>query len=155
MKTTAVSLIALTALAACASHPAGPSVAVMPAPNKPFSVFEEDQAVCKNFADQQVAGSAQSANNSALGAAAIGTVLGAGLGAAIGGGQGAAIGAASGAGAGTLYGTSQSNYSNLSIQQRYDIAYEQCMYSKGNQVPGYAQAPSVPPPPPPPPPPPH
>lgn len=160
MKTTAVSLIALTALSACASHPVGPSVAVMPAPNKPFSVFEEDQAVCKNFADQQVAGAAQSANNSALGAAAIGTVLGAGLGAAIGGGRGAAIGAASGAGAGTLYGTSQSNQANMTIQQRYDVAYQQCMYSRGNQVPGYQQAPSpvsqppgyAPPPPPPPPP---
>ncbi|HYL49036.1 MAG TPA: YMGG-like glycine zipper-containing protein [Stellaceae bacterium] len=159
-KTTAVSLIALTALSACASHPVGPSVAVMPAPNKPFSVFEEDQAVCKNFADQQVAGAAQGANNSALGAAAIGTVLGAGLGAAIGGGRGAAIGAASGAGAGTLYGTSQSNAANMTIQQRYDIAYQQCMYSRGNQVPGYQQAPSpvsqppgyAPPPPPPPPP---
>ncbi|MGH7013235.1 MAG: YMGG-like glycine zipper-containing protein [Stellaceae bacterium] len=157
MKTTAVSLIALTALAACASHPIGPSVAVMPAPNKPFSVFQDDQAVCKNFADQQVAGAAQGANNSALGSAAIGTILGAGLGAAIGGGRGAAIGAAGGAGAGTLYGTSQSSQANMTIQQRYDIAYEQCMYSRGNQVPGYAQAPSsvsqppgyAPPPPPP------
>lgn len=166
IKTTAVSLIALTALSACASHPIGPSVAVMPAPNKPFSVFEEDQAVCKNFADQQVAGAAQSANNSALGSAAIGTVLGAGLGAAIGGGRGAAIGAAAGAGGGTLYGTSESSQAGMTIQQRYDIAYQQCMYSKGNQVPGYAQAPSptaqppgyappppnYPPPPPPPPP---
>ncbi|MGH7002094.1 MAG: hypothetical protein ACREEA_11375, partial [Stellaceae bacterium] len=80
MKKTAVSLVALTALSACASHPIGPSVAVMPAPNKPFSQFQDDQTICKNFADQQVAGAAQSANNSALGAAAIGTVLGAGLG---------------------------------------------------------------------------
>ena len=166
MKKTAVSLIALTALSACASHPIGPSVAVMPAPNKPFSAFQDDQAICKNFADQQVAGAAQSANNSALGSAAIGTILGAGLGAAIGGGRGAAIGAAGGAGAGTLYGTSRSNEANMTIQQRYDIAYEQCMYSRGNQVPGYAQAPSpaaqppgyappppnYPPPPPPPPP---
>jgi hypothetical protein len=38
------------------------------------------------------------------------------------------------------------------IQQRYDIAYSQCMYSKGNQVPGYEPAPvaAVAPPPPPP-----
>lgn len=162
-KPTAVSLIALTTLAACASHPMGPTVAVMPAANKPFSVFQDDQIICKNYADQQVAGSAQAANNSALGSAAIGTLLGAGLGAAIGGGRGAAIGAAGGAGAGALYGTSQSSQSNLPIQQRYNIAYEQCMYAKGNQVPGYARAPSpssqppgyAPPPPnyPPPPPP--
>jgi len=159
MKKTAVSIVALTALSACASRPMGPSVAVMPAPNKPFSAFQEDQAICKNFADQQVAGQAESANTSALGSAAVGTLLGAGLGAAIGGGRGAAIGAASGAGAGTLYGASQSSGSSLSIQQRYNIAYEQCMYSRGNQVPGYQQAPSpvsqppgyAPPPPPPPP----
>ena len=25
----------------------------------------------------------------------------------------------------------------INFQQRYDIAYSQCMYSKGNQVPGY------------------
>lgn len=152
IKTTVVSVIALTALSACASHPVGPSVAVMPAPNKPFSAFQDDQAVCKNFADQQVAGAAQSANNQALGAAAVGTLLGAGLGAAIGGGHGAAIGAASGAGAGTLFGASQSSGENLSIQQRYDIAYSQCMYARGNQVPGFQQpAPGYPPPPPPPP----
>jgi uncharacterized protein YcfJ len=165
MKSTALSVIALTALSACASHPMGPTVAVMPAPDKPFSSFQDDQIICKNYADQQVAGSAQAANNSALGSAAVGTILGAGLGAAIGGGRGAAIGAAGGAGAGTLYGTSQSQNANLSIQRRYNIAYEQCMYSKGNQVPGYQVAPSAssqppgyaPPPPPnyPPPPPPH
>jgi len=159
-KATIAAVTSVALLSACATQPIGPTVQVMPAPNKPFSVFEEDQAVCKNFADQQVAGAAQSANNSALGAAAIGTVLGAGLGAAIGGGRGAAIGAASGAGAGTLYGTSQSNQANMTIQQRYDVAYQQCMYSRGNQVPGYQQAPSpvsqppgyAPPPPPPPPP---
>jgi uncharacterized protein YcfJ len=162
-KSTVASMIALTTLSACASRPMGPTVAVMPAANKPFSVFQDDQIICKNYADQQVAGSAQAANSSALGSAAIGTLLGAGLGAAIGGGRGAAIGAAGGAGAGTLYGTSQSSATNLSIQQRYNIAYEQCMYSRGNQVPGYQQAPSsgaqppgyAPPPPnyPPPPPP--
>jgi len=164
MKTLATGVAALTTLAACAQHPMGPSVAVMPAPNKPFAAFQDDQTICKNFADQQVSGQAESANNSALGSAAIGTVLGAGLGAALGGGRGAAIGAASGAGAGTLYGSSASADQSLPIQRRYDIAYEQCMYSRGNQVPGYAQAPSpasqppgyAPPPPgaPPPPPPP-
>jgi uncharacterized protein YcfJ len=141
-KSLALGFAAATALAGCAQHPMGPTAAVMPAPNKPFSAFEDDQTICKNFADQQVAGSAQAANNQALGSAAVGTVLGAGLGAAIGGGQGAAIGAASGAGAGTLYGTGQSSAANISLQQRYNIAYEQCMYSRGNQVPGYQQAPS-------------
>jgi hypothetical protein len=35
------------------------------------------------------------------------------------------------------------------LQRRYDTAYEQCMYAKGNQIPGFAPyyAPAAPPPP--------
>jgi uncharacterized protein YcfJ len=116
----------------------------MPAANKPFDVFQQDQAVCKQYADQQVAGQAQAANNQAVGGAILGTALGAGLGAAIGGGRGAGIGAASGALVGTGVGASQSERAGYSVQQRYDIAYQQCMYSRGNQVPGYQ--PAYPPP---------
>jgi len=141
-----MSMAALTALASCAGHPVGPTVPVMPAPNKPFDVFQEDQAICKSFADQQIGGAAESANNQAIGSAVIGTVLGAGLGAAIGGGRGAAIGAAGGAAVGTGYGASASADSNYGIQQRYDIAYSQCMYSRGNQVSGYQSGPPSPPP---------
>src|SRR5579883_2713326 len=151
MDRTIAGLSALALLSACAQPPMGPSVAVMPGPNKPFEVFQQDQAVCKDYASSQVAGQAQAANNQAVGA---------GLGAAIGGGRGAAIGAAGGAGIGTAYGASSSNYANMSIQQRYDIAFQQCMYSHGDQVPGYQPAPgygygpppgsSYPPPPPPP-----
>jgi uncharacterized protein YcfJ len=119
----------------------------MPGPNKPFQVFQEDQVLCKDFANAQVSGNAEKSNQRALGAAAIGTVLGAGLGAAVGGGRGAAIGAASGAAVGTGVGMGSSYDQNMTIQQRYDIAYSQCMYSRGNQVPGYA-APALPPPPP-------
>jgi len=121
----------------------------MPGPNKPFELFQQDQVLCKDYASGQVGGDAERANNRALGAAAIGTVLGAGLGAAVGGGRGAAIGAASGAVVGTGVGSSNSYDQNLTIQQRYDIAYSQCMYSKGNQVPGYTSYGPPPPPPPP------
>ena len=153
MKQTKAAIAAATALAllaGCAQSPMGPRVAVMPAPGKPFDVFQQDDAVCRQFAQQQSAGVAEQANNAQLGSAAIGTLLGAGLGAAAGGGRGAAIGAASGAGIGTAYGASASTNANYTIQQRYDIAYEQCMYAKGNLLPGQA-APyhaSVPPPPP-------
>jgi uncharacterized protein YcfJ len=140
-------------LGACAAPPMGPRVAVMPGQGKPFEVFQQDQAVCQNYASQQTSGQAQAANNQAVGTTVLGTVLGAGLGAAIGGGRGAAIGAASGAVAGTAYGASGSQYAQGGIQRQYDIAYQQCMYSRGNQVPGYQAAPhrNVPPPPPPPP----
>lgn len=136
-------------LAACATTPQGSTVPVMPAPNKPFEVFANDQAVCSQYAQQQVSGQAQSANQQAAGVAVLGTLLGAGLGAAIGGGQGAAIGAASGALGGTALGAANSQNQQARIQQQYDNAYAQCMYAKGNQVPGTAPVSAVPPPPPP------
>lgn len=141
-------LIVALSLAACVSKPMGPTIAVMPAPNKPFDVFAQDQAACKEFADSQVAGGAEAANNKALGTAAIGTALGAGLGAAVGEGRGAAVGAGTGAVAGTAIGAGESQRAQLSLQQRYDVGYAQCMYAKGNQVPGM-QPPAAPPPPPP------
>ena len=122
-------------LAGCATPPAGPTVAVMPAANKNFDAFQQDQAICTGYASQQVGGQAQVANNQAVGGAVLGTVLGAGLGAAAGGGTGAAIGAASGAVAGTALGAGYSGSSNYGTQQQYNIAYAQCMAARGNKVP--------------------
>lgn len=154
-KSAAAFIAPLLMLSACASEPMGPTVAVMPAPNKPFDVFQSDQAVCRQFASDQVRGGAQQANNQQVGTAVIGTLLGAGLGAAIGGGRGAAVGAGAGALGGTAVGAGPSQYAQYSLQQRYDLAYSQCMYARGNQVPGYAPsgpppgyAPEQPPPPP-------
>jgi len=147
MKRSAVLLVPMLVLTACATEPMGPTVAVMPAPGKPFDVFQGDQAICKQFASGQVQNGAQQANNQQVGTAVIGTVLGAGLGAAIGGGRGAAIGAAGGALGGTAVGAGPAQYAQYSLQQRYDLAYSQCMYSRGNQVPGYAPAGAPPPPP--------
>lgn len=154
VKATMVASVAvLMSVSACVEAPMGPTVAVMPGPNKPFSAFQEDQAVCRQFAEQQVGG-AQAAQNTAtnqtLLGAGIGTLLGAGLGAAIGGGRGAAIGAGAGAIGGTAVGASQAQGTEMSVQRRYDIAYQQCMYSRGNQVPGYVAPASAAPPPPPP-----
>jgi hypothetical protein len=123
----------------------GPRVAVMPGQNKPFEVFQQDKYYCTQYAQSQVGGQAQEANNQAVGSAILGTVLGAGLGAAVGGGRGAAIGAAGGAVAGTAVGAGGSQNSQRGIQGQYDVAYSQCMYSRGNQVPGYQGA-SAPPP---------
>jgi hypothetical protein len=35
-------------------------------------------------------------------------------------------------------GATGGNDSAKEVQRRYDIAYQQCMYSKGHQVPGYS-----------------
>jgi hypothetical protein len=139
---------ALLVISGCASTPSGSNVPVMPGPNKPFAAFQQDQSVCQGYAGQQVQGEVNQANGAAVGTAVVGTLLGAGLGAIFGGGKGAAIGAGAGAVAGTAVGANGSAWSNLSIQQRYDVAYEQCMYARGNSVPGFT--PNVYPLPPPP-----
>jgi hypothetical protein len=121
----------------------GPTVQVMPGPGKTFDAFQADQFTCKGFAAQQVQGQADAANQRAVGGAVLTTLLGAGLGAAIGSvggnaGGGAAIGAAAGAGGGALGGADASSQAQWGIQQQYDNAFAQCMYAKGEQVPGWA-----------------
>lgn len=121
-------------LEGCASTPMGPTVQVMPGKDKPFDVFAQEQASCKQYATQEVGGQAEEANQRAIGAGLLTTALGAGLGAAVGGGRGAGIGAAAGGVVGTGIGASNSQHTQLSIQQQYNNAYSQCMYAKGNQV---------------------
>lgn len=140
MKLSPCIVLGAAALAACAAPPMGPMVQVMPGPGKPFSQFQSDDAECRGFASSQVAGQAEVANQRAIGGAALTTVLGAGLGAAVGGGRGAAIGAASGAGLGAGIGAGSTSGAQVGIQVQYDAAYSQCMYSRGNQVPGYVPA---------------
>lgn len=142
-------LAAALLTAGCATTPTGPMVRVMPGPSKPFEVFAQEQTDCERYASDQVAGGAQVANNRALGATALGAVLGLGVGAATGSGRAATVGLASGGAIGAAVGANQSSYAGYSLQRRYDIAYSQCMYAKGNYVPGMAAA--APPPPPPPP----
>ena len=134
--------------AGCATTPTGPMVRVMPAPNKPYDVFAQEQTDCERYARDQAAGGAQAANDRALGATALGAVLGLGVGAATGSGRAATVGAATGGAIGAAVGANQSGYARYSLQRRYDIAYSQCMYAKGNYVPGMMAA--APPPPPPP-----
>lgn len=138
----------LALLAGCAMEPRGPSVSVFPPPFKPFEVFEQDQYDCEDYAHNQIAGGAEAANSRALGTAAVGTALGLALGAATGEGRAASFGAASGAAIGGTIGASQSDRANFSLQRRYDIAYAQCMYAKGNRVPGFERRRALPPPPP-------
>jgi len=150
----------LLALGGCATSPTGPSVRVMPGPGKTFEQFQADDAVCRQWAGQQIGQSPQETiNQNAVTGAAIGTVIGAGLGAAIGAasgnaGTGAAIGAGSGLLVGTASGVNAGQVYGAEAQRRYDIAYMQCMHAKGNQIPGTVQRirrmrRTAPPPPPP------
>jgi hypothetical protein len=155
----------LGALAGCASVPNGPSVAVMPAPGKSFEQFNTEDSVCRQFAQNSIGTSAsQTATDSEIKSIAVGTAIGAVAGTLMGGHQGAGSGAAVGMMGGAAIGSGEAQYSGREAQRRYDIAYEQCMYAKGNQLPQasyyrprviYSQPPApaptyYPPPPPPP-----
>ena len=131
-------MAAVIALSACAPTVMAPTIPVMPGANKPFDQFAADQQTCQAYANSQTAPMAAQANNQAAGGALLTTMLGAGLGAAFGGGRGAAIGAASGALVGTGVAARNSSLAGMNLQQQYDIFYAQCMYARGNQVPGFA-----------------
>jgi uncharacterized protein YcfJ len=143
-------VLAAATLAGCASAPLGPTVAVMPAPNKPLDVFTAEEQQCRAYADRAVHGQTKAADDAAVGKAVVGTVVGAAVGAAVGGREGAAVGAGGGLLVGSASGAGHGQMSERQIQRRYDIAYLQCMYSFGNQVPGQYATRQAPPPPPPP-----
>lgn len=149
------------AVAGCVSMPDGPSLMALPGTGKSFDQFQVDDGVCRDFASYQVGGRTadSAAMDSGMKSAAVGTAVGAAAGAAIGGGQGAGVGAGTGLLVGSMAGADAAQSSGYSLQRRYDFAYTQCMYSKGNKVPvsgrftaGQApRAAAYPPPPPPPP----
>jgi len=147
----------LLLLGGCATLPTGPSVMVLPPPTKPFEQFQAEDAVCRQWAAQQIGLSPQeTVNQNVATGAIVGTAIGAGLGAAIGSasgnaGTGAAIGAGSGLIVGTSSGANAGQVYGYEAQRRYDIKYMQCMYAKGNQIPGVRTRSirTAPPPPPP------
>ena len=149
--------------------PTGPSVMVLPGNGKDFEQFKVDDTVCRQWALQQTGTTTEKAStDTTVTGAAVGTVLGAATGAAVGAaygspGTGAAVGSGLGLLGGTAVGADDAASAERTVQRRYDIAYMQCMYAKGNQVPMPRgtllprQRPGIPPPPPagrPPPPPP-
>lgn len=127
----------ILALTGCVSMPTGPSVMVLPGSGISFEHFRNDDAVCQQYALNQAGGTTASEAGIGSGAtsAAVGTALGAAAGAALGGGRGAAIGAGTGLLGGGLVGSGAAGSSMDIAQNRYDIAYIQCMYAKGHQVP--------------------
>jgi hypothetical protein len=141
MRAMAVLVGGLLMLAGCVTLPVGPSVAVLPAPEKPREVFVADDATCREYAAQQT-GLTQPhiMEQHELRSAMLGPLLGGAAGAALGAAFGAAAGNA-GLGAATAGSGAAGG-----LQGRYDRAYQQCMAAKGNQVPGVPElAPSPPP----------
>ncbi len=143
-------------LTGCAPMPTGPSVAVMPAAHKPFEVFVQDDTLCRSWASHSIGiPGHDAAARQLLASTVAGAAIGAAAGALAGGHGSAGGGAAVGTAIGASVGAGQSSATAWNAQQRYDIAYQQCMYSKGNAVAtfgagAYRYAPAAADPPPPP-----
>jgi uncharacterized protein YcfJ len=108
----------------------------LPGTGKNFDQFQADDATCKQFAQSQIGDKTanEAGNDSFARTAVLGTALGAVIGAVAGGGHGAAVGAATGLAAGSVVGAGASQDSAYTTQRRYDNAYTQCMYAKGERV---------------------
>ena len=130
----------LASLTACVSAPTGPTVAVMPRQGKPFEVFQQEDQVCRQFATNAVKDTGDAALKEGVTSAAVAAALGAAAGAVIGGGSHAGVGTGAGVGllGGSAIGAMNASGKQNQAQTQYNIAYQQCMYSKGNQVPSYA-----------------
>ncbi|HEV7814486.1 MAG TPA: YMGG-like glycine zipper-containing protein [Janthinobacterium sp.] len=124
-------------LGACTVMPSGPSALVLPGTGKSFDQFRADDFSCRNYAQVQIGGTTaqQASVDSGVRSAALGTALGAVAGAAIDGGHGAGVGAGTGLLFGSLAGADAGQASGYGLQQRYDFAYQQCMYADGHRVP--------------------
>lgn len=136
-----ISGVAMLAMAGCVYVPTGPSVMVLPGSGKSFEQFQADDAVCRQWAGWKIGQSPQqTAEQNVVGGSVAGTLIGAGLGAALGAaggnaGLGAGIGAASGLLIGSSAGSESARATGYDAQRRFDIAYQQCMYAKGHQIP--------------------
>ena len=138
-KTILISSIGIAVLTACVSAPTGPTITIMPREGKSFEEFKKDDEECRAFAAQSV----KEGNTAALKEGAISAATGAAIGAAAGAlyqggsstnvGTGAAIGMVGGAAVGAMGASSK----ETQAQTQYNTAYQQCMYTKGNQVPGF------------------
>lgn len=129
----------VVSISGCVSAPTGPTVAVMPRQGKPFEVFQQEDLQCRNFAANAVKDTSDAALKEGATSAAVGAALGAVAGAVIQGGSHANVGTGAGVGllGGAAMGAMNSSGKQNQAQVQYNIAYQQCMYSKGNQVPSY------------------
>ena len=136
-------------LAGCVSLPNGPTYPAYPGTGKNYDQFAADDAACRQYALAAIGGKTpqQAAQTSAVASAAIGTAVGAAAGALIGGGgEAAGVGAGTGLLVGSAVGASSAQESGWGTQQRFDFAYFQCMYEKGDKVPvaaGFAPPPGA------------
>jgi hypothetical protein len=96
--------------------------------------FSQDDEFCQDYAAGKVQGHVNRANDDAVRRGLIGTIIGAAVGGAVGTTRGAVVGGTAGAAIGS---SSGQGYDQYGVQREYDLAYAQCMASRGNDVPGW------------------
>jgi uncharacterized protein YcfJ len=138
--------IAAALLSGCVSMPSGPTVVAMPPPGKPFELFVQDDQLCRQWAFASIGSGRDAAANRLAASAVTGAAIGAIAGALAGDHHGAGTGAALGTVVGSGIGSEQASMTAWTAQRNYDVAYQQCMYAKGNVIPGYYPYPVPPPP---------
>ena len=129
-------------VAACAvAPPSGPTVMALPSQGKGLTAFQQEDRQCRNYAAATIGDlqPGQAATQTTIGSAAVGTALGAAAGAAGdaaagNSGAAAAIGGATDLVGDTAAGTNHAADGEYDLQARYNIAYTQCMYSRGDTV---------------------
>jgi len=129
-----IAISSLSLLTACVTPPMGPMIPARPGDGKSMSEFSQDDDYCQGYANDKVAGRVNAANDDAVRRGLIGTIIGAAIGGAVGNTRGAVIGGTAGAVVGSNSGR---GYSQYGVQRQYDMAYAQCMASRGNDVPGW------------------
>jgi hypothetical protein len=137
-----VVLLAGAIVSGCAATgPIYPTVMALPQKGENLAVFQQHETTCRQYATSQTGGQStgQQAEKSGVASAVVGTGVGAAAGALFGSvtghaGNGAAIGAGTGLLAGSLGGVSQGRRAAASLQQKYNIAYIQCMTANGEDI---------------------
>lgn len=105
---------------------------VLPGTGMSFEQFRQDDALCRQYAAEQVGQTPEGASDSSgLRSAAVGTAVGAVAGALIDGRRGAGVGAGTGLVVGSAAGAGSAQVSGREAQRRYDNAFVQCMYARG------------------------
>jgi hypothetical protein len=133
-----IAISSLSLLTACVTPPMGPMIPVRPGDGKSMQEFGQDDDYCQGYANDKVAGRVNKANDEAVRRGLIGTIIGAAIGGAVGNTRGAVIGGTAGAVVGS---NTDHGYSQAGVQREYDMAYAQCMASRGNDVPGWYEHP--------------
>lgn len=116
-----------------------PSIMVLPHGQASLPEFQVDDATCQEYAQPIAKTAAQREGNNNIGLAIVHGMLGAAVGASIGSGfgltaYGAQVGGTNWMAHGLAYGSGREQ----TVRQRaFDIAYAQCMRTKGHKLPGF------------------